>query len=240
MIRLIASLFALCLSFSVLAAPPLPDIPEVECSATETSCVAADLAVSGQGETIHLGARAEHRPAEGDWSPDMRSSLVSLAVVYTTTGGVEVPAIITTDWTEQLQPDETHPYFGKSVCNLIYVNGDGTSDTAHSVPLGAGPGMWQHICTTAKAVDNESMHPVPPVSGYRQLSQAEVELMNEGKAAFNAVGDYLDKLAKYAPKPGETGAGIVTDGRCISIAKTEAQTAAMWAIRSITKPGGFA
>lgn len=87
---------------------------------------------------------------------------------------------------------------------------------------------------------SEKLHPVPPVSGYRQLSQTEVDLMNEGKAVFNAVGEYLDKLAKCAPGPGEIGVGVVTDGRCVNIAKTEAQTAAMWAIRSITKPGGFA
>lgn len=86
----------------------------------------------------------------------------------------------------------------------------------------------------------EKLHPVPPISGYRQLSQAEVDLMNEGKAVFNAVGAYLDKLQACAPKSGEIGVGIVTDGRCVAIARTEAQTAAMWAIRAITKPGGFA
>ena len=82
-------------------------------------------------------------------------------------------------------------------------------------------------------MNEEKLHAVPPVSGYRPLSQAEVDLMNEGKALFNALGAYLDKLAK-------PGGDIVTDGRCISIARTEAQTAAMWAMRAITKPGSFA
>lgn len=80
-------------------------------------------------------------------------------------------------------------------------------------------------------MNHENTIPVPPVSGYRQLTQAEVDLMNEGNAIFNAVGAYLDKLGTM------NGA---MDGRCISIAKTKAQTAAMWAMRAITKPGGFA
>jgi hypothetical protein len=89
----------------------------------------------------------------------------------------------------------------------------------------------------------EKMHPVPPVSGYRQLSQVEVDLMNEGKAVFNAVGAYLDKLDKYDNR-NEVHVGVADpmnfDHRCLNIARTNAQTAAMWAIRAITKPGGFA
>jgi len=90
---------------------------------------------------------------------------------------------------------------------------------------------------------SEKLHPVPPVSGYRQLSQTEVDLMNEGKAVFNAVGAYLDKLDKYDYRD-EVQVGVADplrlDNRCLNIARTNAQTAAMWAIRAITKPGGFA
>ena len=91
-------------------------------------------------------------------------------------------------------------------------------------------------------MEEKKLHPVPPVSGYRQLSQAEVDLMNEGKAVFNAVGAYLDKLATFAPcpYPSPGDAPDRTDPRCIDNARDFAQTAAMWAIRSITKPGGFA
>lgn len=88
---------------------------------------------------------------------------------------------------------------------------------------------------------SESTIPAPPpVTGYRQLTPEDVALMNEVKAAFNAVGAVLDKLAKCAPGPGEIGVGVVTDGRCVAIARTEAQTAAMWAVRAITKPSSFA
>ncbi len=86
----------------------------------------------------------------------------------------------------------------------------------------------------------EKLHPVPPVSGYRQLSQAEVDLMNEGKAVFNAVGAYLDKLASIGKDDAKVSESVAIDHRCVAIARTEAQTAAMWAIRAITKPGGFA
>ena len=91
-------------------------------------------------------------------------------------------------------------------------------------------------------MSESTLHPVPPVSGYRQLSQAEVDLMNEGKAAFNAVGAFLDKLDKL-DEHSAVWVGIeepIIDKRCVAIARTEAQTAAMWAMRAITKPSGFA
>ena len=87
---------------------------------------------------------------------------------------------------------------------------------------------------------SEKLHPVPPVSGYRQLSDTEVALMNEGKVVFNAVGAYLDKLASVGKDDAKVFESVAIDHRCVAIARTEAQTAAMWAVRSITKPGGFA
>lgn len=97
-----------------------------------------------------------------------------------------------------------------------------------------------------KQVSNET-HEVPPVSGYRPLTQQQVDLMNKGKAIFEQVGAYLDELATYSPAPGPQPGPqpgekecLTTDPRSIAIARTEAQTAAMWAMRAITKPGGFA
>lgn len=82
----------------------------------------------------------------------------------------------------------------------------------------------------------------PPVTGYRQLTPEDVALMNEVKAAFNAVGAVLDKLGSYTacPSPSPNDPPGKIDARCIAIARTEAQTAAMWAVRAITKPSGFA
>lgn len=70
----------------------------------------------------------------------------------------------------------------------------------------------------------------PPVTGYRQLTPEDVALMNETKAAVNALGAVLDKLAAH----------LDTDKRAVAIAKTEAQTAGMWAVRAVTKPSSFA
>ena len=91
-------------------------------------------------------------------------------------------------------------------------------------------------------MSNDVTHPVPPVSGYRPLTDDQVALMNEGKAVFNAVGAYLDKLNKL-DEHSAVWVGIeepIIDKQCVAVARTEAQTAAMWAMRAITKPSGFA
>lgn len=68
------------------------------------------------------------------------------------------------------------------------------------------------------------------VSGYGNLSEQQIDLMNEMKAAVNAVGDVLAKF-KSLPE---------LDQRCISIACTKAQESSMWACRAVTKPANFA
>ena len=70
----------------------------------------------------------------------------------------------------------------------------------------------------------DSIPAPPPVTGYRQLTPEDV------KAAVNALGAVLDKLAAHPD----------TDKRAVAIAKTEAQTAGMWAVRAVTKPSSFA
>lgn len=68
-----------------------------------------------------------------------------------------------------------------------------------------------------------------PVAGYTQQSQSNVDLANEGKALEEQYLRWLDKL-ESDPNVG----GI--DQRCVALARTNMQTAAMWAIRSIFKP----
>lgn len=67
------------------------------------------------------------------------------------------------------------------------------------------------------------------IKGYRELTQAEIDLMNEVKAKAEEVGALLDKL----------GATPGLDQRAVSIARTEAQTSFMWAVRSIARPTTF-
>ena len=40
----------------------------------------------------------------------------------------------------------------------------------------------------------------PKITGYRQLSEVEVALMNEGKALDEACGVYIAKLRGYVPE----------------------------------------
>ncbi len=75
----------------------------------------------------------------------------------------------------------------------------------------------------------------PKITGYRQLSEAEVALMNEGKALANACGAYIEKL--------RSGVGVgdsrPLDQRWISIGATDLQRGFMCVIRGIAQPTTF-
>ena len=67
------------------------------------------------------------------------------------------------------------------------------------------------------------------ITGYRDLTEREIELMNECKALATVVGVMCDKL--------EEAAGI--DDRWLRIARTELQQGFMALIRSIARPETF-
>lgn len=67
------------------------------------------------------------------------------------------------------------------------------------------------------------------ITGYRDLSQEEIDLMNEGKALAAEVGDFIEKLENM---PG-------TDKRWAAEAKTDLQKGFMSAIRSVAQPTSF-
>ncbi len=67
------------------------------------------------------------------------------------------------------------------------------------------------------------------ITGYRDLSQEEIDLMNEGKALAEQVSKYLFKLDGCES----------TDKRCVNLGKTNLQQGFMWAIRGIAKPETF-
>jgi hypothetical protein len=69
----------------------------------------------------------------------------------------------------------------------------------------------------------------PKITGYRQLTEAEADLMNEGKALAEQCGQYIAKLQR------EPGA----DQRWISIGATQLQQGFMAVIRGIAKPTTF-
>lgn len=64
------------------------------------------------------------------------------------------------------------------------------------------------------------------ISGYRDLSQADIDMMNAVKALERLVGEQM-ALAAALPE---------VDKRCLALARTELQTGFMWFVRAIAKP----
>lgn len=69
----------------------------------------------------------------------------------------------------------------------------------------------------------------PKITGYRQLSETEVALMNEGKALAEKCGEFVDKL-RVAEE---------IDQHWVSIGQTDLQKGFMSLIRSIARPTTF-
>lgn len=67
------------------------------------------------------------------------------------------------------------------------------------------------------------------ITGYRELSQDEINAMNKSKELASQVGDFIDELEKN---------GYV-DKCWLAIAKTDLQKAFMSLTRSIAKPSTF-
>ncbi|HIF9321627.1 TPA: DUF7681 family protein [Photobacterium damselae] len=67
------------------------------------------------------------------------------------------------------------------------------------------------------------------IKGYRELSQEEINLMNQGKELAEKVKNFIEKLESN----GET------DKRCVAIAKTNLQTGFHWVTHGIAKPESF-
>ena len=76
------------------------------------------------------------------------------------------------------------------------------------------------------------METQPKIAGYRQLTEAEVALINEGKALAVQCGAYIEKLRAQAY--------ISTlDQRWISIGATDLQRGFMAIVRGIAQPTTF-
>ena len=67
------------------------------------------------------------------------------------------------------------------------------------------------------------------IKGYRDLTQEEIDLMNEGKALAEKVREFTDKL-KAAPE---------TDKRWVATGITDLQKGFMSVIRGIARPTTF-
>jgi len=73
------------------------------------------------------------------------------------------------------------------------------------------------------------------ITGYRELSQDEIDLMNEAKGLAEKVGLFVDGLAAVHAQTGQHA----IDMRWVNIAKTDLQKGFMALIRSIAQPTTF-
>lgn len=84
------------------------------------------------------------------------------------------------------------------------------------------------------------------IKGYRELSQAEIDLINEGKELAEKVGAYVAKLRAHGPQPAREGADAYIiplkpplEQRWISIGATHLQEGFMALTRGIAQPTTF-
>lgn len=68
------------------------------------------------------------------------------------------------------------------------------------------------------------------ITGYRSLSEEEIDLMNEGKELAELVGGYIDKLKASA---------VPCDPRWIATGATDLQKGFMALARAVAKPTTF-
>lgn len=67
------------------------------------------------------------------------------------------------------------------------------------------------------------------ITGYRDLTQDEIDLMNEGKALAEKCGELIAKLEAHAD----------TDKDAVLQAKVNLKQGFMWAVRGIARPTTF-
>ena len=84
----------------------------------------------------------------------------------------------------------------------------------------------------------------PKVIGYRQLSEEDVALMNEGKELAELCGAFVAKLRRHPdikrfPDATKDEALTPLDQRWVSIGATDIQTGFMAILRGIAQPTTF-
>lgn len=90
-------------------------------------------------------------------------------------------------------------------------------------------------------MENQHQH----IKGYRDLSQEEIDLMNEIKEHGEKTGQLIAKVAELR----DTQVEAVTEGitfdqleesfRCLDIAKAQLQQGQMWFVRAVELPDSF-
>jgi hypothetical protein len=76
------------------------------------------------------------------------------------------------------------------------------------------------------------------IKGYRDLSQAQIDLMNRIKECAASVETLLNSIS-YSGPGGPEGGDCVADARWYHIARTDLQRGFMALVRSVAKPESF-
>lgn len=76
------------------------------------------------------------------------------------------------------------------------------------------------------------------ITGYRELDQVEIDLMNEIKAHAERIGALVESL-RTTVNPRISGDPLAADQRWVAIGATELQKGFMALTRSIAKPTSF-
>ena len=79
----------------------------------------------------------------------------------------------------------------------------------------------------------------PKITGYRQLSEQEVALMNESKALAELCGAFVSKLRDVSCPTDAGLPGLSLDHRWIGIGETDLQRGFMAITRGIAQPTTF-
>jgi hypothetical protein len=91
----------------------------------------------------------------------------------------------------------------------------------------------------AEQIAKQKVYVPPTITGYRQLTDAEIALVNEAKALAQQCGAFIGKLRAPIPD-GQTPTGTgALDQRWVSIGATDLQRGFMAVIRGIAQPTTF-
>jgi len=79
------------------------------------------------------------------------------------------------------------------------------------------------------------------ITGYRDLTQGEIDLMNDIKAVAGQVQELVERMnhMEGEPNPGSPDGTTKPDGRWYSIGRTHLQEGFMALVRSVAKPTSF-
>lgn len=77
------------------------------------------------------------------------------------------------------------------------------------------------------------------IKGYRDLTQEEIDLMNEVKELAEKCGDLINKLEHSSSTVTSLDTSPTIDKRWVIIAKDNLQLGFMAAVRSVAKPTAF-